>query len=294
MMKMRKNIFRYVLAVFSVFIISLNSQGQGIDIENRRNGKLFFGFSLAPSISGIRNDFGISGIKPVQTQKTTLAGKIEAGFMFSDIIGVSGGIGYNSYSGDLSLDIYSAKVSATDSDNDIYQRNIEGKDISESQKIGYISIPLLFNFDIQLNGKTGIEIQPGINLNIPVTKKYSSEGIFDYTGYYSAYKITFEDIPYEDFNNDVQVNAEDNLVLKSFTPELTISGQFYVTAAPGIRLYAGAVFNKIISDISGYGSGINNYVISAKPSEMNSLMQGSSKVTAQAIGFRLCLRYYLK
>jgi len=291
----RQPIFnRFFSTLIIYWFITGISHGQGIDIGNTRSeGKAYLGFYIAPAQTSINNTIPMDIGKPQEVKKISFFGTLEAGYYFSSHIGISSGIGYGSYISELTLNSYSAVINTTDGDNDNYQRHIQGTDLSENQKIGFIHVPLLINLQWLIGQRSGLEIQSGVNFNIPISKKYSSQGIFSYTGFYPEYNITFANIPYENFSNDVKNEASDNLLIKSFSPELAIAGNFFMMLQDNIRLSAGLIYNNIISNISGYQAA-EDFVLSSKPSEMNSFMESSSNVTDSALGFRIGIRYYMK
>lgn len=289
--------FRFNRFLWTILLSWLSAgilPGQGIDIGSTGSaGRAYIGVSVAPSRTGINNTFSTDLGKTETINNISVSGTFEAGYYFSRTIGISTGIGYGSYSSDLTLDNYSALFTATDGDNDNYQRHILGTDLFESQKIGFLHIPILINLQWFISQKIGMEIRSGVDINVPLNKNYSSEGVFSYSGFYPQYNITFADIPYEDFINDVNNKAEDDLQLKSITPGLVFSGNFFIMLNSKMMLSAGACFNKTLSDISGYDSE-ENFILSSRPSEINSLMAASNKVTAQAFGLSFGIRYYLK
>jgi hypothetical protein len=122
---------------------------------------------------------------------------------------------------------------------------------------------------------------------------YSSTGTFTYSGYYPAYKVTIEDVPFEGFQSNVNNADEGDLVLKSLYPDLIFSGGVYYLLKDKLHLSLGFYYDRILSDLSGY-SETDEFVLSTKPDEINSLMGSGNKVTAKSIGIGFGVRYFIK
>jgi len=268
---------------------------QGIDIGSTGEVKrIYLGIVLSPAQTGIINSGSSVFADPQSIKKRSFFASLEAGCFISKYLGFASGLGYSSYMSDLSLNSYSDTLNATDSDNESYERRITGKNILENQKITMLNIPLLINFQYPFGAKFGVSLQTGVNFSIPVSKKFSSIGTFTYTGYYPTYKVLFSDVPYEGFQSNVENNVEDeDLKLKSLNPELTITGGAYFFATDKMQLSLGFFYNKLLSNLSGFETP-DDFTLSFMPDELNSIMQGSSKVTAQAIGLKVGVRYFIR
>jgi hypothetical protein len=122
---------------------------------------------------------------------------------------------------------------------------------------------------------------------------YSSSGTFSYTGYYPAYNVVFEDIPYEGFKSNVKNDVSGELKVKTLNPELIASGGFYFHNQKQFQISAGFFYKSLFSDISDY-TPAGSYQLSTHEDQLRSLMEGSQKTTASSIGILVSLRYYLK
>jgi len=290
----RRLIINTLLSTILLFILTGTKLfAQGTEIFVKKSQGFFIGFNINPAHTYINN----SGTKPIKdivtSGKYMVSGSLEAGFFLNRNIGLSAGIGYNSYSSELSLAEYSDSLTTKDTEQETYRRIISGIEISETQKIGLLSVPVLVNLNIPFNDNFGLFLQTGINLSLPVTKKYISSGKMTYKGYYPAYAVYIYGIDHEDFATDVVSEEEGTLMVKSFDPELVISGGFQFGLEKKIQIIAGFFFNKLLSDVSDYPV-TSSYYLSMKKNDMNSLMQGSTKATAQAIGIKIGFMYFLR
>jgi hypothetical protein len=136
-------------------------------------------------------------------------------------------------------------------------------------------------------------LQTGVNFSLPIKKSYTSEGTFTYSGYYKAYNVTITGVSYEGFLQGYtnKIVGKD-LAVKSFDPELISSAGFYVSMHDKAQISFGVLYNRMLSNISGYSSK-SSFQLSTKPDQTRSMMEGSSKVTAHSLGLKVSLRILL-
>jgi hypothetical protein len=253
----------------------------------------FIGVSGGPAQTNISNDLTsvISGA--VTTKETSYCLSVDAGYFFSKYFGLSTGIGLSPYFTQLSLDPYLNSLDTIDSENENYERRISGNNIIETQKIYFLEIPLILNFQCPFSKATGFYLQGGINLAIHAGNKYSSSGTFSYSGYYPAYNVVFEDIPYEGFKSNVKNDISGELKVKTLNPELIATGGFYFHNQKHFQISAGFFYKSMFSDISEY-TPVESFQLSTHENQLRSLMEGSEKTTARSMGILVSLRYCIK
>ena len=266
---------------------------QGIDIRSRGSKGLFFGFTLNPANSTITNKEVLSVTDINSAGKSSIAGHLEAGYLFSEYFGISGGIGYKTLSCDISVKSYSISYDTIDADNDNYKRYITGDDITETQKISYLTIPVALHIMIPVNNKFGFMAQTGINLLLNMSSSYNSTGIFTYEGYYSKYNVTVSDIPYEGFETDHTNSATGELKIKSFSSDFFVTGGAYLSLQEKMQVFAGITYCKSLSGLGDYDQP-SSYRLSTMPDHLNTLMAGSEKVTSHSFGLSFGIRYFIK
>ena len=281
-----------LIIVFVIICYQHEAISQESDITTGKHPGMFFGLSLGPSQSHIINHGTLSVSKLLSSKKNSFFGSVEIGYFFSKGFGLSSGIGLNSYITQLTLDSYQNKFTTTDSENESYERQITGSDIKEEQKIDFLSIPFIINLRIPFGKTIGFFLQPGVNLAVPLSTNYESSGTFTYKGYYPADNILFENLSDFGFPSNVSSKSVGKLEIKSLSFNAIASAGFDFFIQKKIQIIVGAFYNKSLSNISNYSSP-DNFQLSSNVKQINSLMGGSSSVSAQSVGLRLSFRYYL-
>lgn len=287
----------YSISFISCFILLLlfqtNLKSQSLNNKIPRQYHWFIGVSGGPAQTSISNN-GTSVISEiVMTHKNSYCLSVDAGYFFSKYFGLTTGIGLSPYFTQLSLDSYSNSLDTIDSENESYERRISGKNIIETQKIYFLEIPVMLNFQYPFSKAIGFYLKSGINLAIPVSKKYSSSGTFTYSGYYPAYNVILNDIPYEGFKSNVKNDVRGELKVKTINPELVASGGFYFCTEKQYQVSIGFFYKKMLSDISAYPP-VESFQLSTHENQLRSFMEGSEKTIASSMGIIVSLRYYIK
>jgi len=283
----------YILCLIFLLLFQPNGQSQTLDNKFLWQKQWFIGVSGGPAQTKIANRVTsvISGT--VTKKEISYSLSVDAGYFFSKYFGLSTGIGLSPYFSKLSLDPYSNTLDTIDSENESYERRISGKDINETQKIYFLEIPVILNFQCPFGKSIGFYLQSGVNMAIQVGNNYSSSGIFSYSGYYPAYNVVLEDIPYEGFKSNVKNDVSGELRVKTLNPELVASGGFYFHNQKHLQISAGFSYKSMFSDISDYPP-VENFQLSTHENQLRSLMEGSEKAAASSMGIIISLRYYIK
>jgi len=283
----------FILFFILLSLLQANLQSQDVTGKTPEAYHWFVGIKGGPSLTNIRIDGTdvISGIEI--TRKYSYSISFEAGYFFSKYFGISSGIGLSPYSSRIFLDTYSNTLDTVDSENENYERKISGRDIDETEKIYFLEIPLMLNLQIPFGKAIGFFAQGGIEMAIPVVRNYSSSGIFTYKGYYPAYNVVLEDIPYEGFKSNVYVEKEGELKVNTFNPGLAASGGFYFRTDKQFQIAIGAFYKKMLSDISAYTLP-DPFHLSTHENQLRSFMNGSEGTSACSMGISVSLRYFLK
>jgi len=229
----------------------------------------------------------------LSSSQNSFGGSLEVGYFFTKSFGVSSGIGFSSYKSRLNLDTYQNSFSTTDSENETYERQVSGSGIEEVQKIGFISLPVCFDLRLPLSKKMGFFLQTGINLSIPISKKYTSNGTFTYKGYYPAYNVLLENLPAYGFPSNYKSAVDGELDIKPINVNAIAATGFDFFLQKNIQIAVMATYSQSLSSISAYSSP-DKFQLSSAINQINSLMGGSSKATVQSLGLNIRLRYFLK
>ena len=283
----------FISCFILLLLLQTNVQSQSPDNKVWWQKHWFIGVSGGPAKTDISNDFTsvISGVD--MTMKNAYCLSVDAGYYFSKYFGLSTGIGLSSYITQLSLDPYSNSLDTIDSESESYERRISGNNINETQKIYFLEIPVILNFQCPFSKAIGFYLQGGINLAIHVGNNYSSSGTFSYSGYYTAYNVLLKDIPYKGFKSNVKNDVSGELKVKTLNPELIASGGFYFHNQKHFQISAGFFYKSLFSDISDY-TPVESFQLSTQEDQLRSLMEGSEKTTASSMGIMISLRYYIK
>jgi len=254
---------------------------------------LFVGLSLGPAQSQIIND-GILAVSDLRSDKQTTFGvSTEVGYFFSKHFGISSGIGFVSYNAQVTLDTYQSKFNTVDSENETYERQVSGSGIKEVQKVGYLCVPVCLDLRLPLGKAIGFCVQAGMNLAVPVSKKYTSSGTFTYKGYYPAYNVLLENLPAYGFPSNISSVSAGALKIKPLGFNAIASAGFDFIVQKKITLALAVNYSRSLSNISGYSSP-EKFQLSPDVNQVNSMMGGSSKASVQSLGVNVTLRYFLK
>ena len=283
----------YISCFILLLLFQANLQSQSLNDKLQRQYHWFIGVNGGLAQTNISSDETsvLSGV--VMTRKNSYCLSVDVGYFFSKYFGLSTGIGLSPYITQLSLNPYSNSLYTIDSENESYERRISGNNINETQKIYFLEIPVILNFQCPFSKAIGFYLQGGINLAIHVGNNYSSSGTFSYSGYYPAYNVVLKDIPYEGFKSNVKNDVSGELMVKTLNPELVASGGFYFHNQKHFQISAGFFYKSMFSDISDY-TPVESFQLSTHENQLRSLMEGSEKTTASSMGIIISLRYYIK
>jgi hypothetical protein len=293
---MKSRIFSLRQILFTAFlVITLQYEcfSQEADSSIIRRPGMFIGFSLGPSQTNIifTETSTVSGL--LSGKKNSFTGSLDFGYLFSRYFGLSAGIGYNTYSTQLSLSTYQNTFDAVDSEDEAYELQVSGSGINEEQKISFLSVPVCLNIRLPFSKNIGFFLQPGINLMYPLSKNYKSSGIFTYKGYYPAYNVLLEDLPDYGFPSDLSIESEGKPELKTLSFNAIVSAGFDFLIQNKYQIGVAACYDRSLSGISNYPS-YDKFQLTSDVNQINSLMGGSSNTTVEAISIKIVFRYYLK
>ena len=282
-----------LILVFLIICYQQRAVSQGTDISITKNPSLFAELSLGPSRSNIINEGTLSVSNMVSSKQNSFLGFLEIGYFFSTHFGLSSGIGFTSAKTQLTLDAYQNKLNAVDSENESYERRVNGSDITEVQKVGFLCVPLSIILRLPFNDKAAFFIQTGVGVSVPLSKTYNSTGTFTYKGYYPAYNVLLENLPAYGFSSNKNVTANGELELNHLSFNAAVSGGVDFFIKENIQIAGAVCYNKTLSNISNYSTP-DKFQLSTDVDQINSLMGGSTKASVQLISLKVSLRYYLK
>jgi hypothetical protein len=287
------NIRQIILVTLILFWFQHDVLSQEADTSAIKKTGMFIGFSVGPSQSQIVTT-GINSVsKLLSSQKYSFSGSVDFGYFLSKYFGLSTGIGYSSYSTLLTLDAYQNAGPAVDSENEAFEMRVTGSGIKEDQKVGFLTVPFSLILHVPLSKSLGFFVQPGINLAIPISKTFQNSGIFTYKGYYSSYNILLEDLPAYGFPTNLSSESSGDMELKSPNFNAIVSAGFDFLIKSKFQVGIAGFYNRSLVNVSGYASP-EKFQLTTVAGDLNSLMGGSNKTTAQSMGISIVFRYFLK
>jgi hypothetical protein len=287
--------------IFIVLLIICHQQkasAQEIDYGTKRNPGLFYGFSFGPSQTKIVNSGILFDSTLHSSQQNSFFGSADIGYFFSAYIGISTGIGYLSYKTKLNLNAYQNSFNTIDSENEPFNMKVSGTGIQEIQTVGFLSIPFCIHLRMPLSSSFGFFLKAGINLSLPVSKKYASSGTFTYVGYYPAYNVVLANLPAHGFMNDTIIKSQGVLDIKMLRFNTLASAGFDVNITEKVQLALAANYTTALLKESYSSSEVislpDKFQITPDAKHINSLMTGSSGTKAHSLGLEITLRFFIK
>lgn len=280
----------FILYLMIIFHYGIDAQ-ESDSIRSRQRG-LFIGLTLGASQSQIVNEGMLSVSGLINGKSNGMTGSAEVGYSFSEYFGISSGISYSSVHGEVTLNSYQNKFNTVDSENETYERQVSGTNITEKQNIDLLGIPVFLNFRFPFNKRIGFSIRTGIDMVFPIVKNYHSGGTFTYKGYYPKYNVLLENLPAYGFPTNANIATNGGLALKPLCFDASASAGFDMFIKRNLQAAIAFYYTKSLSSILAYDSP-EKFRLSTDVDQINSMMGGSSKSTIQSMGLSITLRYYL-
>jgi hypothetical protein len=243
---------------------------------------------VTPSVSGLKNNKFVND----ETMQMGFIGGFDLAYYFKTIgklkTGISAGLNYSRYSTGLSLN-YNDSLWVSDVDNEQVYLFEKGDNLKETQKAGFVDIPVLLRFDYILSPRIEAYMNAGAYFSVVISKKYSTSTSYTASGYYSEYNALLYNIdvansPYfyptgKAMSNDGTLQLNSNMgILAALGLKYWLTPTVAFTA--GINSYMG------LKNISGYDNTTKNTLVDSQQ-KINTLMGRSSNIKAIAYGFQL-------
>ena len=108
--------------------------------------------------------------------KVGFIGDVNLSYLFSDMFGVSVGVGYSHYSKQLTVTNYSdEKIDIMDKDNMRYTLYVESDKTSEKHKLSYLDIPVKMIVHKKISSRTILTGGLGLKFGVPLSTKFRLE-----------------------------------------------------------------------------------------------------------------------
>jgi hypothetical protein len=280
-----------ILSIFSLMGLVGNTL-YAQQIDNIKVGGKFVGLSFGPSQTKIENN-GIASFSNFNVEKKyAMSGSVEFGYYLTQHIGISAGIGYESYNTGVSLSAYQNKFNTIDSEKEAYEMRVTGNGLSEKQKISYLTVPVCLNLRLPIGQVFGLFLKTGMQMALTLNKSYTGNGTFSYKGYYPKYNVLLENLPAYGFENNRRSSVNGQLAVKPVTVFVLAAAGFDLFIKEKYQMAIGACYNKSISEVSAYSSNVN-YQLSPAAEQINSFLGGSEKASVHSAGIYLTVRYFM-
>ena len=143
---------------------------------------------------------------------------VEVGYLlkFNHYLGINVGLGYSSYSTEISLGRDTISIEdQVDKDDDVYVRKISSENLSEDVRISYVDLPFCIDVSNLNIDKLGLYIRFGVKLSVPLLTAFDATGKASYSGYYDQYNIELYGIPELDFTSGEEIYEDTELSLNT-------------------------------------------------------------------------------
>ena len=279
---------QFIITSTFLFISLFDVHSQDIRSNKFKQNGLFFGAGIGEAKTQIIN----TGAEYTSGNNFSLAGFFEAGYFFTKYFGLISGVSYSSYKTQFDIASYQNQFKAIDIENEYYEMRVSGSDITETQQIEIVSLPVYLTLRYPINKSTGIYLQTGVSFTFPLNNSYESTGTFTYKGYFPAYNVILENLPEYGFATNQYIESDGNLELKTVSTSFVASAGLDYLISKRVQISGAAFFDRSLSGISG-SSLYDEFQLSTGSEQLNTIMGGSSKTLLQSIGLKIGLRYYL-
>ncbi|RLD73665.1 MAG: hypothetical protein DRI87_03310 [Bacteroidetes bacterium] len=251
-------------------------------------------FSIAPDFSQIHNK---DIYDDDQWNKNGKFGfNVEFGYFakLSRIVSVGVGVGYSSFSSDVSVDS-SVRQYPVILDNDGHNVifNLKTDELNEQLSVGYFDIPVYLEFGNPNIDQIGFYGRVGLKISFPVTNNLTGEGTYTTWGYYPDCPVELWNIPELGFYTDKPIYGDQVEVdLAPVTFSLLLSGGITVPVSNYLIFKIGANINYGISEISNIKAEDNAEM--DIPGNYSKLLFNSSKTGVRSYGVEIGLIYNLR
>jgi hypothetical protein len=168
---------------------------------------------------------------------------IEVGYLskFNETIGVGFGVGYSSFSSEITSDpIENYVIAANDRDNDVYDRMVATSSLNEEISIGYIDIPIFLDVSNTNIDKIGYYGRVGIKISTPISNSITHSGTATIKGYYDQYNVLLYGIPPMGFYTNKEIYEDSDIELKPINFSLLVSGGISIPISNYVIIKVGA------------------------------------------------------
>jgi len=230
--------------------------------------------------------YSIEGTSP----NVNLGSELELGYYFNQIVGISAGIGFSTYSKECEIKNYSIDTTLFDEDEEIYKLTVDVHSYTEKQLVSYVTIPIGIHIRVPIVPKMFFCFTPCISGAFPLQNKSLKDYNITYIGEYKKYNITFDDLPKYGFGSNQVENKEDewnatkNMLFVAFKAGFDLEYWNKTSFSFGVMYSQNILKNPIESD---------GAEITVKMNEVNSIAELSNSSKLQSLGGFFRVSYFI-
>jgi hypothetical protein len=185
---------QYILPLF-LLLTALPVVAQNSISKDSKSKKIEFGANVFYGLAGLTGTLPGGTISPEMNAQFSL----ESSYFLTNTLGIGAGVGIANYSSKIQLNSYSSSTNLTDDGGDNFKYLVDAKEMSESDKISALEIPLFLTYRLK-SDKVYFESNAGLKASIPISSQYNyTGGSATTTGYYEKYDIVLSDMPEHGF-----------------------------------------------------------------------------------------------
>lgn len=257
--------------------------------------KLNMGFHISPTESSIIPNIPATLTGYTSNKSDVIDLGFDVRYFLGNIIGIESGLNLLTYKSVYKATSSSDNFETVDSENDSYLREVSGSNISETDIIRSIEIPVHLLIRSWISNKLILKLSAGPGIFIPLQKQCQESAIFSYSGYYSKYGgAILTNIPEYGFNQNVNVNGKNNIPCRPINLDIGCSLGANYCIDDDYELFASVNYN---TSLSKPVTQVNNYHISNELGSYYSILSnGNNKFTniSFSVGIQINIIWFSK
>ncbi len=206
---------------------------------------------------------------------------------------VSLGLGFSNYRSSYSLsDEHSFFTTDVDGDDVLITEILDN--MTESQSLIFLDIPIKFGFWYSLSSKLDAYLSVGATYGFNLKAKYSNEAFFTRTGYYDEWNVLIEDVDVEGapyfYPTNKKMTTDDVIIIKNNISLETALGIEYRLNAK-LSLMAGIKYMFGLTDLTDEK---NSFFVKHDETyhySLNSVLGRGDKITSSSFGLELGIQF---
>ena len=260
----------------------------------------------------IKQEFSFTGGLGLSTLKYDLdngdskqkfGGNIGIGYsyFFNESFGLNTGLEFSFLKSEANIIAISDRYMTTDSEGDSFELRSEVGNYEETQSAMYMNIPIMGQYQMNVEADHKFYAALGFKIGIPITSKYKTQGAdLSTAGFYKQYDNTLlENHPMEGFGSFTSQAVDKKLDMKvAFMLAAEVGMKWYLTES--LAFYTAAYIDYGLNDVSkrhddhfmlyntvNPSKYINNSILTSEYTQNTNTEKFADKVIPMSIGLKL-------